>query len=338
MNKDNYITLIYKKLKKEISPQEQTTLEKWVAAEKENALLQQQVEENWQLSKSILPPISIDVKKDFQGFQKRMQQHKAATAPPQKAIVRPINRGRRLWAIAAAIALPLAAALWLMRPAAVVPMTLAQTTSGETKSIQLVDGTQITLNENSELKYPVTFASDQRQVHLKGEAYFEVQSDPTRPFEVQTDQVSVKVLGTIFNVRSHPAEAVVQVSVEEGKVQLSSQQTEKSVILTKGEVGSYHSKTQQLTENKVNNKNASAWKSNVLTYKNAPLQEVLADLSQQFKVSATITKKSMQNCAVTARFTNATPKKVLDYIVEIYNMELKEIDSTNYELSKGLCQ
>jgi len=337
MTKDNYITLIYKSLKKEISPQEQATLEEWVAKEEENALLQEQMKENWQLSKTILPPISIDAKKDFQGFQKKMQQHKVA-ANPKKAIVRPINRGRRLWAIAAALALPLAAALWLFRPTPVVPMTLAQTTVGETQSLQFPDGTHITLNENSELRYPATFAGNQRNVELKGEAYFEVQSDPTRPFEVQVNQATVKVLGTVFNVRSHPSEATVQVMVEEGKVQLSSQQTKQAVILTKGEIGSFNSQTQQVIENKVNNKNASAWKSKVLTYKKAPLQTVLDDLSKHFKVTAIIHKQSMKNCLVTARFTNATPKKVLDYLVQIYNMELKEIDSANYELTKGICQ
>ena len=72
MNQDNYITLIYKKLKKEISPKEQTDLDKWVDSANENALLQEQLAENWELSKTALPPITIDAKKDFQGFKKRM--------------------------------------------------------------------------------------------------------------------------------------------------------------------------------------------------------------------------------------------------------------------------
>ncbi len=337
MEQDSYITLIYKKLKKEISPQEQEALNGWTAAQQENAQLQQQIEENWQLSKTILPPISIDTKKDFQGFKKRMQQHKAKKKPTG-AIVRPINSFRRKLAIAAGIAIPLLAALWMFQPSTTIPMTLAQTSTGETKLIQLEDGTQISLNENSQLKYPTAFIGNTRQVELTGEAYFEVQSNPNKPFEVMMDEAKVRVLGTVFNIRNLTNEKEITVSVEEGKVELSSPSIDKAVILTKDEVGTYNQTTQQLTENKVNNKNASAWKSRVLTYKNTPLQSVINDLEQQFGTKTIITSETMNNCLVTARFTDTTPKKVLDYMVSLYSMELKEIDASTYELSKGICK
>ena len=337
MDNDSYITLIYKKLKKEISPEEQKDLDGWASAQQENAQLQQKVEEDWQLSKSVLPPISIDAKKDFQGFKKRMQQHKAKKKP-REAIVKPINSFRRKLAIAAGIAIPLFAALWMFQPSASLPMTLAQTSTGETKSIQLEDGTQIRLNENSQLKYPTAFSGDTRQVELIGEAYFEVQSNPNKPFEVLMEEAKVRVLGTVFNIRDIPSETTTTVSVEEGKVELSSPNTNKAVILTKNEVGVYNQTTQQLTENKVNNKNASAWKSKVLTYKSTPLQTVVNDLEQQFGTKTIITSETMNNCLVTARFTDTTPKKVLDYMVSLYSMELKEIDASTYELSKGICK
>ncbi len=336
MDQDNYITLIYKKLKKELSPTEQKSLEGWTAAQPENAQLQQQIEENWQLSKKILPPISVDAKKDFQGFKKRMQAHKTANAP-QEAIVRPINSWRRKLSIAAAIAIPLLAAWWIFQPSN-VPMTLAQTSMGETKAIQLSDGTTINLNENSQLRYPTAFTGGKRQVELTGEAYFEVESDPNRPFEVMMEETKVRVLGTVFNIRHLAGEKETKVSVEEGKVELSSLTIDKSVILTKNEVGVYNSSTQQLTENKVNNKNASAWKSKILSYKSAPLQSIVTDLEQQFGIKTIITSENMNNCLVTARFTDTTPKKVYDYMVSLYRMELKEIDASTYELSKGVCK
>ena len=46
----------------------------------------------------------------------------------------------------------------------------------------------------------------------------------------------------------------------------------------------------------------------------------------------------MQNCRVTARFKEATPKRVLDYIVAVYKMELKEINATTFELDGGICE
>ena len=148
----------------------------------------------------------------------------------------------------------------------------------------------------------------------------------------------MRVLGTVFNIRHLANEKETTVSVEEGKVELSSPTIDKAVILTKNEVGTYNQTTQQLTENKVNNKNASAWKSKVLSYKSTPLQKVVENLEQQFGIKTIITSETMNNCLVTARFTDTTPKKVLDYMVSLYSMELKEVDSTTYELSKGICK
>lgn len=338
MNTDNYITLIYKKLKKEITPTEQENLNQWLVEKEENALLQAQLAENWQQSKTILPPLDIDTKADFKNFKKRMQAHKGNQAPHREAVVKPLNSRRRLLAIAAAIAIPLMAAVWLFRPTPAPTMMMAQTTTDETKIINLKDGTTITLNENSTLSYPETFATNDRQVILNGEAYFEVESDPTRPFEVQTAKASVKVLGTVFNVRSIETEDKIKVSVEEGKVQFSSTLIGKGVILTKGEEGTYDLTKSEITEAKVNNKNASAWKTKNLTYKNVPLKTVLADLAEQFKVKTTITNAVMQDCKLTASFIKATPKDVLAYIVELYKMDLVEIDGQSFELNNGTCR
>ncbi len=338
MNQDNYITLIYKKLKREITPSEQETLNQWVDKEQENALLQKQLEKNWQQSKTILPPLDIDTKADFKSFKKRMQAHKGNQAPPREAVIKPLNSRRRLLAIAAAIAIPLLAAVWIFRPAPSPTMIMAQTTADERKVITLKDGTVITLNENSTLSYPETFVANDRQVVLNGEAFFEVESDPTRPFEVQTEKASVKVLGTIFNVRSIATEDKIKVAVEEGKVQFSSTLIGKGVILTKGEEGTFDLTKNEITETKVDNKNASAWKTKNLTYKNVPLKTVVADLAEQFKVKTTITNAAMQDCGLTASFVKATPKDVLDYIVEVYQMDLVQIDSQSFELNNGICQ
>jgi len=337
MNQDNYITLIYKKLKKEISPEEESELNTWANESEENALFQQQIKENWKISKNILPPISIDTTKDFEGFKQRMQSKKKDTVK-REAIVRPISSRRNFFAIAAAIALPLAAALWLFMPSQEVTMTLASTTSGETKNISLKDGTIITLNENSTLKYPATFANEERTVVLNGEAYFEVESDPARPFKVHTEKATVQVLGTKFNVRSNTTESNIKVNVDEGKVQFSSTLIGKGVILTKGEEGTFDLTTNQITEKTVNHKNASAWKTKNLTYKGAPLQTVVEDLERLFKVNILIDNTTMSTCPITARFTDATAKAVLDYVVKVYDMKLNDLDQSRFELSGGVCE
>jgi transmembrane sensor len=81
----------------------------------------------------------------------------------------------------------------------------------------LPDGTTGWLNNNSSLRYSGNFYSD-RRVILKGEAYFDVYKDKERPFIVKTNEVTVKVLGTRFNIASYENEKDVEVVLEEGKL------------------------------------------------------------------------------------------------------------------------
>lgn len=70
----------------------------------------------------------------------------------------------------------------------------------------LSDGTKVWLNADSKIKYPVSFGQDKREVSLRGEGYFEVAKDSTRPFIVSTDKMDVRVLGTTFDVNTYEEE------------------------------------------------------------------------------------------------------------------------------------
>ncbi|MDR1274500.1 MAG: FecR domain-containing protein [Odoribacteraceae bacterium] len=85
----------------------------------------------------------------------------------------------------------------------------------------LSDGTRVWLNADSELRYPVTFAGDRREVFLSGEAYFNVARDSARPFIVESGETRVEVLGTKFNVSAYRDEERVVTTLEEGSVQVS---------------------------------------------------------------------------------------------------------------------
>ena len=72
-------------------------------------------------------------------------------------------------------------------------------------TVELNDGTRVRLNADSELRFPVKFASNERKVFLKGEAYFEVEHDTLRPFRVDVhDDAMIEVLGTEFNINAYP--------------------------------------------------------------------------------------------------------------------------------------
>ena len=94
----------------------------------------------------------------------------------------------------------------------------------------LSDGTKVWLNADSKIKYPVSFGQDKREVSLRGEGYFEVAKDSTRPFIVSTDKMDVRVLGTTFDVNTYEDEGKSFVVLVEGLVEVSAGKGESRII------------------------------------------------------------------------------------------------------------
>jgi len=91
---------------------------------------------------------------------------------------------------------------------------------GAKSFITLNDGTQIWLNADTKLKYPVNFGEKSREVSLEGEAYFKVAKNKAHPFKVNTSGVSITALGTAFNVKAYRDENVIETTLEEGQVRI----------------------------------------------------------------------------------------------------------------------
>lgn len=96
-----------------------------------------------------------------------------------------------------------------------------ETPAGAKSLVTLEDGTKIWLNAKSKLKYPTHFVNDQREVQLEGEGYFDVAKDKSRPFKVKTSDLSINVLGTVFNLKSYSEEGLIETTLIEGKIVLN---------------------------------------------------------------------------------------------------------------------
>jgi transmembrane sensor len=97
----------------------------------------------------------------------------------------------------------------------------AATPLGGTYQFTLPDGTKVWLNADSRLKFPSKFDGDKRNVKLEGEAYFEVAKDKSHPFLVQTDNQTLEVLGTHFNISSYSDENTTRTTLLEGSVKIN---------------------------------------------------------------------------------------------------------------------
>ncbi|MCL1974406.1 MAG: FecR domain-containing protein [Bacteroidetes bacterium] len=127
------------------------------------------------------------------------------------------------WSIAAALTCLLATgmAVWWMKNLHAPDLLCTCNTDNDQFLVEnLEDGSTVYLAPNSQLTYPEHFASDQRQLQLEGDAFFEVQPDGSRPFCIETKYASVEVLGTAFHLNSGREKDFV-LSVKSGKVRIS---------------------------------------------------------------------------------------------------------------------
>lgn len=104
---------------------------------------------------------------------------------------------------------------------------------GQKGKVLLPDGTKISLNSGTWIRYPSSFGAKVREVYLEGEAYFEVAHDKHKPFLVHSGNLIIKVLGTCFNLRSYPNENKIETTLVNGSVKiLESEKNQSREIFT----------------------------------------------------------------------------------------------------------
>ena len=146
----------------------------------------------------------------------------------------------------------------------------------------LSDGTEVWINAETEIRYPVEFADDKRVVYVEGEAYFEVAKDVKRPFYVISDQVRLKVLGTSFNFRSYPEETSAVTTLATGSVLIHSDKMDQEIRLMPGEQGVLDKETGDLSKKSIDPYLYSAWRSGRFVFRNARLEDMFNTLSRWY--------------------------------------------------------
>ena len=191
------------------------------------------------------------------------------------------------------------------------------TEPGERSRIQLADGSTVMVNVDSRLRLPSPFQVDRRVVQLTGEAYFEVEPDPDRPFIVQTESASVRVRGTAFNVRGYPDEDEVAVAVAEGGVAVQPQHDgddPTGVELGAGEVGRMGTADTTVQTRVADVTAYTGWTEGRLVFEDAPLQDVARRLERWYDLEVRIRDPSLRSLQLTASLKSRSVENVLDVI------------------------
>lgn len=146
----------------------------------------------------------------------------------------------------------------------------------------LSDGTKVWMNAASSLKYPTKFAADSRTVYASGEIYLEVAKDTGRPFYVVVDGITVKVLGTSFNIRSYANENDTKITLIEGGI--TAQIDEKDYTLTPGKQLTQGKATGSVAIGDIDPNEVTSWLKGYYIFKKARLQDVVSTLQNWYGV------------------------------------------------------
>lgn len=159
--------------------------------------------------------------------------------------------------------------------------TLSLPIGSKPMRLSLSDGTNVWLNAESSITYPLTFIGKERKVSMKGEAYFEVAKNPLQPFYVANDAMLVKVLGTHFNVNSYPDEGDAKVTLLEGAVNVS--QKNNSAMLAPGQQAVMEKEKIRISKN-VDLEEVMAWKEERFYFDQIDLASIMRQVSKYYGV------------------------------------------------------
>lgn len=323
MEEQIYI-IIAKALQGEADEAEQQMLDAWLQESADNRRSYAEMAAMWQEADVLIVGSHFDAEPAWEKVSNSLGIKEEIATQPQ------IKKGRIIampnWMkFSSAIAAMLVIAFLVWNPFATNTITVAATDGNMT--VELKDGSRVTLRTGSTFTYPKTFASKERRVSLEGEAFFEVAHNEQQPFIIDAKAVQVKVLGTSFNVRC--TETVADVAVTTGRVQVTKAQgTGDTLILTAKETGRYDNGT--MTEKPATG-TESFWKEGILKFNGEPLSTVVAQIAAAKNVSIqldpTLTEAQRMQ-AITASFKDQPLEDMLTEVCLIAGFRWEKKENT----------
>jgi len=189
---------------------------------------------------------------------------------------------------------------------------------GSRIKIDLSDGSEVWLNHGSKLKYPQKFGKDSREVFLSGEAYFNVNEDPARPFIVKTSVLCVKVVGTSFNLSAYPDDNTIKATLDEGKIiifkALKDGSSERITELEPRQQGVFIVNSKKFTVQTVKTVKYTSWKEGKLLLLDDPMDIVISKLERWYNVDIELADPNLKEYRYTATFIDETLPQVLQLL------------------------
>jgi len=302
--------LLIKFLLKETSSEENMMVQNWLLDEK-NAAYFAQFERIWNASEDLVEPNLINVDEEWLKF-------KAKTVTPINAEppIRPFRRNYTWIGIAAALVI--AIGTWSIYSLSGLNAYTELASHDQVITKVLPDGSQLTINKNTEMSYASNFKNHRNIQMKKGDVFFSVAHDKQNPFIIEIDKIDVVVVGTSFNIKHLKNET--EVIVENGivKVSLDNQQIE----LIKGERILIAPETKKLVKERSENQLYNYYRTKLFIAVNTPLSELIEILNEAYGSNVVIADAAKKDLFNSTLELNATLEENLKVICGAMNLKI----------------
>jgi len=227
---------------------------------------------------------------------------------------------------------------------------------GKTTGVVLPDGTKVKLNSGSTFSYPETFSKTTREVNLEGEGFFEVTKNAKKPFLVHTDIFTVKVLGTVFNVKAYRNDRNIETTLLSGRVQVElKNKPEKNIILLPNEklivannlsgpintpaANSREAKIEYqvtaLPQVKAEEIKETAWLGNRIVFTNESFEDIARQIERKYNVQMVFDDQSLKSEQISGVLENESLEQALQLIKMTTPFKFRLDGRTVYLTHKG---
>ena len=310
-------TLLVRYLAGEATDQERQAINLWLAADPAHATLLCQVQEVWALASPSLvkQPLNVDV------YQEWLRNGQLRTNPSVAVNSLSWSKWRNtlsnwlpspVWELTASVTLVMGIFLvWWYQTQRWVTV---ETAYAQRHTVHLPDGSRVTLNGHSQLRYPneqAWQADADRRVELRGEAFFTVRHTGTnQPFLVWTEGGTlVRVLGTEFTVTERQGQT--RVVLQSGRVKVKWPTDSDTLTLQPGDLVAYSKTKRHWVRARVNADMYASWRTDRLVFNQTPLSEIVLLLQESYGLSVEVPQRGLLH----RTFTGSVPNQDVDLLL-----------------------
>ena len=309
-------------------------------ADADDSTLNKELETIWQKAGNYKSTsFGPDVEANWKKFQAKIQENNndsLENLPVRRLIP-------RAWLVAASIAILLVTGWWVFNPNTNAnTFNSLATNKREIKKVELPDHSVVWLSNNSELSFdPKLHQSKVRSVKLRGEAYFEVQANPQKPFRIETPHGLIEVLGTSFNVRALKTEPQTEVQVMTGRVALMGKgKNDQRIEIPANFIGYFPSIEKQASKPSNDKKvfaSTQVWRTRKIELSGRTLGEAQEILRRYSNYRLEFSDPQIADCIFTWTFDLDNPEPSLKLLARTGYFHFGKTSSTIFRLEGKAC-